>query len=149
MESDKQLIGAAGEHLVLSRLLSKGMLAAQAPRGVRKVDILVNRLDDSAPSLIQVKSRSDKKTGGWLMNKKHEEIEDSDIYFCFVDFGQEQPCVYVIPGIEVAKVIRLNHSEWLATPAKSGSKHNDTDMRIIKNTEGWMDKYLEKWDLIC
>jgi hypothetical protein len=30
-KKDKNLIGAAGEHLVLSRLLSKGMLAAQAP----------------------------------------------------------------------------------------------------------------------
>ena len=28
---DKNLVGAAGEHLVLSRLLSKGILAAQAP----------------------------------------------------------------------------------------------------------------------
>ena len=28
--------GAAGEHLVLSRLLSRGMLAAQAPWGTRK-----------------------------------------------------------------------------------------------------------------
>jgi len=33
---DKQLVGAAGEHLVLSRLLTRGYLVAQAPRGVRK-----------------------------------------------------------------------------------------------------------------
>ena len=51
---DKNLVGAAGEHLVLSRLLSKGILAAQAPRGARKADILVNHLDGKPPCLIQV-----------------------------------------------------------------------------------------------
>jgi hypothetical protein len=49
---DKNLVGAAGEHLVLSRLLSKGILAAQAPRGARKADILVNHLDGKPPCLI-------------------------------------------------------------------------------------------------
>ncbi len=39
MASDKTLIGAAGEHLVLSRLLEQGVLASQAPRGTRKADI--------------------------------------------------------------------------------------------------------------
>ena len=58
MKSDKQLIGAAGEHLVLSRLLAQGLLASQAPRGVRTADILVNPLDDGKPLLIQVKTRS-------------------------------------------------------------------------------------------
>ena len=46
---DTSLTGAAGEHLVLSRLLSRGVLAAQAPRGARKADILVNFLDGGTP----------------------------------------------------------------------------------------------------
>ena len=49
MNRDKQLVGAAGEHLVLSRLLAKGILASQAPRGARKADILVNPLDGGRP----------------------------------------------------------------------------------------------------
>jgi hypothetical protein len=32
MKRDSQIIGAAGEHLVLSRLLNLGYLAAQAPK---------------------------------------------------------------------------------------------------------------------
>ena len=66
---DKQLIGAAGEHLVLSRLLTRGLLASQAPRGTRKADILVNPLDGGRPVLIQVKSTMGSKTRvGWHMN---------------------------------------------------------------------------------
>ena len=48
-KQDKSLIGAAGEHLVLSRLLANGFPAAQAPRGTRKVDILVNVIDGGEP----------------------------------------------------------------------------------------------------
>jgi hypothetical protein len=44
MKSDKNLVGAAGEHLVLSRLLEQGILASQAPRGTRKADILLTHL---------------------------------------------------------------------------------------------------------
>ena len=46
---DKSLVGAAGEHLVLSRLLSRELLASQAPRGTRKADVLVNPLDGGKP----------------------------------------------------------------------------------------------------
>ena len=56
---DKNLVGAAGEHLVLSRLLSKGILAAQAPRGARKADILVNHLDISWTYWITMKNGLD------------------------------------------------------------------------------------------
>ena len=58
MKRDKNLVGAAGEHLVLSRLLNLGYLAAQAPRGTRKADILVNYYEDIPPCLIQVKTRT-------------------------------------------------------------------------------------------
>ena len=55
---DKTLVGAAGEHLVLSRLLSRGLLASQAPRGARKADVLLNPLDGGTPRLIQVKTHT-------------------------------------------------------------------------------------------
>lgn len=155
-KSDTQLVGAAGEHLVLSRLLARGILAAQAPRGTRKADILVNHLDKKSSSLIQVKTRSGKGAdGGWHMKTKHEEISDSDMYYCFVDLGPEHPEVFVIPAKVVAKVVRESHAVWLATPGKNGKSHNDTDMRRIRKSygsnlksapDGWMDKYLENWD---
>jgi len=64
-----QLVGAAGEHLVLSRLLKQGILAAQAPQGTRKADIIVHPLDGGTPWLIQVKSRlKGSKDGGWKLD---------------------------------------------------------------------------------
>jgi hypothetical protein len=45
------------------------------------------------------------------------------------------------------------HEIWLKTPGKNGKPHNDTDMRRIGpkipgKIDGWMDEYLERWDLL-
>ena len=159
IKSDTQLVGAAGEHLVLSRLLARGVLAAQAPQGSRKVDILVNHLDEKASCLIQVKTRSGKGAadGGWRMDVKHEDIKDRDMFYCFVDLTELNPIVFVVPAVQVAKVVTEAHAKWLSTPGKKGQSHNETKMRLIKNSygmdlksapDGWMEKYLENWELI-
>ena len=69
-KNDTQLTGAAGEHLVLSRLLSRGYLAAQAPRGTRKADVLVNFLEgvglDVDPNMVsQPRQSSYVRTDDW------------------------------------------------------------------------------------
>ncbi len=158
INKDKQLVGAAGEHLVLSRLLARDLLASQAPRGTRKADILVNPLDGGKPRLIQVKTRSPiGKTLGWHMGVKHEAMSEKDLFYCFVNLDLLNPSVWVIPSKLVAKVVTDTHAEWLATPGQQGQKHNETDMRRIMNDfgknfksvkPGWMDKYLEAWDLL-
>lgn len=154
MKVDSALVGAAGEHLVLSRLLSRGFLAAQAPRGARKVDILVNFLDGGDPCLIQVKARSSGGDGGWHMSEKHESVTDPDIFYCFVDFTGINPTVHVIPSKVVADVLRKDHEVWLDTPGKQGQPHNPTAFRRLRpgclgQEPAWMDRYLENWELIA
>ena len=150
---DTQLTGAAGEHLVLSRLLSRGFLAAQAPRGTRKADILVNYLDGGTPCLIQVKSRQFGSDGGWHMSEKHETMIEPDLFYCFVDFEPEHPKVFVVPSQVVAEAIKSDHQIWLATPGRHGQAHNDTKMRRIRpNSNGkdskWLEEFAENWDLL-
>jgi hypothetical protein len=150
---DTTLTGAAGEHLVLSRLLQRSILAAQAPEGVRKVDILINFLEGGEPSLIQVKARQYGSDGGWHMGVKHEEMTQKNLFYCFVDFQPSNPTVHVIPSKVVAKALRKDHQIWLDTPGKNGKPHNPTDMRRLRpkmdgQKPGWMDEYLENWDLL-
>lgn len=150
---DKTLIGPAGEHLVLSRLLSRGFLAAPAPRGSRKVDILVNFIDGGEPFLIQVKSTMTGALNGWWLSQKHEEVRDQDLFYCFVDFRPDQPDVYVLPSQVVADHVKVGHAHWLQTPRRDGGAHTDTAGRRIDNKaqwdgrpEGWMLEFLERWD---
>lgn len=152
-KTDSNLVGAAGEHLVLSRLLSKGFLAAQAPRGTRRVDVLVNFLNGSEPCLIQVKSRSIGNDGGWHMSAKHEEMTEPDLFYCFVDLQPEHPIVFVIPSAVVAAVLKKDNEIWMQTPGRHGQSHNETSFRRLRpkclgQDPAWMDEYLEKWELI-
>jgi len=150
-KTDTTLTGAAGEHLVLSRLLQRGILAAPAPRGTSKVDILVNFLDHRTPVLLQVKSRQFGTDGGWHMSEKHESITGEDIFYCFVDFEPSSPTVHVVPSNVVAKAVRVDHQIWLNTPGRHGQPHKDTKLRRVKpvmggQNEGWMNRFLEAWD---
>jgi hypothetical protein len=158
MTSDKNLVGAAGENLVLSRLLSRGILASQAPRGTRKADILVNPLDGGAPLLLQVKTTLHTgKRAKWHMKEKHEDISDQDMFYCFVELGEKDSDVFIIPAKKVSQVIKASYKAWLKAPGKKGQVHNETVMRWITSkypwdvpgvTEAWMDEYLENWERI-
>jgi len=153
---DKNLIGAAGEHLVLSRLLSREMLAAPAPLGTRRADILVMPLDDSEPRLIQVKTQSGPELNKtWVLSVEQENETSDNFFYCFVDMNKEISKIYVIPSLTIATIIKEDYVTWLETPGKGGKKHNPTDMRTISYQykqelnsapAGWMDKYLENWD---
>ena len=155
---DYAVIGAAGEHLVLSRLLSRGIIAAKVPERTAKVDIVIHRSRPSGEldvaAAIQVKTRTRGGDGGWHMKAQHETWASTWLYYAFVDFEPEHPVVFVIPSRKVAAVIKHSHALWLARPGKKGQAHNDSVMRRIrpKYTHpvpgapgGWMEKYREAW----
>ena len=155
------LTGAAGEHLVMSRLLSRGYIAALAPQGVPNFDVVVTSLDGSHLCAFQVKTRWDKGSdGGWHMRPKHEDLTNDRIFYCFVDLGKQpsaQSAVYVIPSRVVATVVRQSHATWLDQPGKNGQPHKDSSVRRLLPDHtrlmgercpfalGGMDEYLENW----
>jgi hypothetical protein len=147
---DKTLIGPAGEHLVLARLLSQGFLASPAPRGTRKVDIIVNYIDGGNPKLVQVKTTMNQFRYGWVLSEKHEVIDDPDLFYCFVNFNGSLGEVYVVPAAEVAKAISDSHRTWLAGEGKDGSARKDSPVRnfgikMFGKSEDWLDEYKENW----
>jgi hypothetical protein len=159
MKIEKNLIGAAGEHVVLSRLLSRGILAAQSPFNAFKADILINPSNGGRPFLIQVKTRLtyERKLRSWLLSEKNETQSDSNFYYCFVDLGLIESKVYVVPSKKVASILTESHRNWIATPGKNGQARNDSGMRklrldysrvSLKSAKGlWIEKYLEDWDV--
>ena len=161
MARDYAVIGAAGEHLVLSCLLSRGVIAAKVPERTAKVDIVIHRSRPSGEldvaAAIQVKTRTRGSDGGWHMKAHHETWASTWLYYAFVDFEPEHPVVYVIPSRKVAAIIKHSHALWLARPGKKGQAHNDSTMRRIRPNythpvpgapDGWMEKYREAWNLL-
>lgn len=150
MASDKALVGAAGEHLVLSRLLSRGLLASAAPRGTEKVDIIVSNKDGKSSFRIQVKTTEGSLRNGWFLNVKHETQSEPDLYFCFVLLRPIDPEVYVVPSGVVSSAIIEDHRHWLEKPSRSGAPHKDSSMRRIRSQmplmrTNWLEDYREAW----
>ena len=165
MASQSTLLGAAGEHYVMSELLRRGYIAALAPQGVPNADIVVTDLEGARLCSIQVKARRDiGSDGGWHMNAKHEAARADRLFYCFVDFGKspsDHPIVHVLPSALVSEVLQRSHRKWLATPGKNGQAHKDGSMRrlmpdyprIFGATDnpypkGWLDSYRDGWHLL-
>lgn len=64
---------------------------------------------------------------------------------CFLLNGIEKPSFYIVPSINVAQSIKMEHENWRKTPGKDGGIHQDTNMRMFYDYE---DTYLNKWELL-
>lgn len=162
------LTGASGEHYVMFRLLSMGYIAGLAPEGAPNADIIVTDTKIKKSIAIQVKTLLKRGAdNGWHMKAKHENLKEDNLFYCFVDLSNDfntAPTIYVIPSKVVADVLYQVHRIWLATPGRNGCAHKETEMRrllpdysktikiehpIIKqHSNGWLDKYKEKWELL-
>lgn len=164
MVAASTVLGAAGEHYVMSLLLRHGFIAALAPVGVPNCDIVVT--DDIGDRLcaVQVKTRVDKGSdGGWHMSRKHESISSPGLFYAFLDFGKTltaPPVCYVVPSAVVADAVARSHATWLSQPGKRGQERKDGDLRRfmpdytkvgldIGRGPGWLDLYREAWHTLA
>jgi hypothetical protein len=162
MASQSTLLGAAGEHFIMSQLLRRGFIAALAPQGVPNADIVVTDVKGSRLCSIQVKTRRDIGSDrGWHMKAKHEKVIGGRLFYCFVDFGKssgDEPTIYVIPAKTVADVLQASHRAWLAAPGRNGRAHKDNVLRRLRPDyrlgrgfcyqSGWMDGYRDAWHIL-
>ena len=118
MKVDKQLIGAAGEHLVLSRLLQRGILASLSPFNAFKADILVNPLNGGSASYIQVKTTTKVNKSEWNVSEKDLKHNDKNMFYCFVELNSSPQRVFVIPARKVSQVLTTNARNifWALSP---------------------------------
>ncbi|MGE3624381.1 MAG: hypothetical protein AB7H77_11000 [Bdellovibrionales bacterium] len=165
MTSQSSLLGAAGEHFVMSELLRRGFIAALAPQGVPNTDIVVTDLEGHRLCSIQVKTRRHLGSdGGWHMKSKHEKILGDSLFYCFVDFGKttsDRPQLFILPSATIAEILKQTHIYWLNKPGKKGQAHKDTVMRRLlpdysrlygedptPYKAGWLEAYRDVWHLL-
>jgi hypothetical protein len=151
------MTGAAGEDYVLFQLHVRDLLAAQAPPNAYAADIVVFSPRMSVGSMIQVKTRTGGRDGGWHMAEKHESLRHPRLFYVFLDLQPATPVSYVLPSDVVAAAVTDSHRAWLAAPGARGQAHRDNKMRRIVPRflpppdtfpDGWMDQYRERWDYV-
>lgn len=125
--SSSSLLGAAGEHYVMSQLLRRGLIAVLAPVGVPTADIVITDDCGERACALQVKTRrAIGSDGGWPMKAKHEEIRSASLYYVFPSFpsdSRQLPDAFVIPSMIVADALFTAHRAWLARPGRGGVAH--------------------------
>ena len=160
MVSTSSLLGAAGEHYVMSQLLRRDFIAALAPTGVPNCDIIVTDEIGDRLCAIQVKTRRNLGSdGGWHMQQKHEKLRSERLVYCFVDFGtaaSHQPTTYVVPAAVVGVVLEQAHKAWLDQPGAKGQQRNDSTFRrflpdyshlgLSEYEAGWLEHYRNGWE---
>lgn len=160
-EVNSTILGSAAEHYVMSRLLRRNMIAALAPAGVPNCDIVVTDATGNRLCAIQVKARRNRgNDGGWHMKEKHEHLTSPQLFYVFVDFGDEigsHPSSWIIPSKVVADVVSRSHKVWLSQPGRHGKERKDSKMRRflpdyskhpMPERLGWLDPYSEAWALL-
>jgi hypothetical protein len=137
--------GIAGEYFVAAELSRRGYLAAVTIKNTKGVDILASNRDATKSVGIQVKTNQARKPE-WMLNKKIEGVDSTNLFFVFVLLNQlDQPQYYVVPFAEAARYASENHKQWLATPGKKGQPHNENSIRWFRDKDG---DYLGRWDLL-
>ncbi len=142
----KQTVGDAGEHYVLAMLLREGFIAAQAPRGLKDIDVLAHHPVTGNTCALQVKTKSSGKK--WVLGRKHERI-DHQLVFALVDFVASPPAIYVLPSFHVARAIRLDHWCWKYHGGNDGSMRFISDPMTYQcggTQPGWLEPYCNNWD---
>ena len=141
------LVGVAGEYFAAAELSRRGYIASITLRNTKGVDIIATNEAASKSVNIQVKTSSGSGRGGWILNKKAEEMSENNLFYIFVKIPKdnERPLFHIVPSKKLARSVKAGHKKWLDTPGKKGQKHQDTSMRYWQDDN---DKYLDRWDLL-
>ena len=161
----KNQIALAGEFAVLSQLSLKGFDANLTLGNTKGVDILLSHPETGTMRRLEVKTHSHNRSyyskevgqivSKWSMNEKHEHMNDSDLFFCFVSIQNSSNVFkfYIIPSAVVAEYVKWSHAFWL----KNNKKRVDTPMRTFQlgscayeyqHNIPLAEDYENNWDLL-
>ena len=157
----KNELALAGEFLVLAHLSSKGYVATLTLGHTKSIDILLTNQETGKLFKVEVKTTSNGTTGSrhfgnnieWMMDMKHEKIDDKNLFYCFVQLegGKlDKPRFFIVPSNKVAKFVKDDDAYYNRLPHRRPVKQ--TAMRLFKigiddNSRGLpANNYENKWD---
>lgn len=161
----KNQISLAGEFAVLSQLAIHGFDANLTLGNTKGVDIILSDPDTKKMRRLEVKTHShnrpytSKDVGyiacQWRMSDKHEQLNDEDLFFCFVSIQDhsEQFEFYIVPSAVVRDFVTNSHRYWLS----GKSSRRDNPMRTFQlgsNQHEYtkpmpmIEDYRRRWDLL-
>src|ERR1035438_5089663 len=72
----------------------------------------------------------------WMMNKKHEKINEPALFYCFVHIVDLKKGkifrFFILPCKIVVEYVKQEHQYWRKAKQKEGRSVKDTDMRLLR-----------------
>lgn len=159
--NDYNITGSAGEYYVAAEIAKRGAVATLTLKNTPRIDVLASNPLKGTFANIQVKTRSQRNTQGWLLSgniEQHSDIQNHFIIFVHLKSLNQLPEYYVIPYNEFAAFSRKKYKRWLSQKGRNGQKHNDNNVRNFKpdrvNSSFYRQdallgmKYKDKWELL-
>jgi hypothetical protein len=147
-------VSLAGEFAVLSQLALKSYDANMTLGHTKAVDILVSDPDAKNGRMYKLEVKTNHRSirkkpklskvhgrtvSEWIMHKKHEELKNLDLFYCFVNIGKPTDGTstnefkfYVVPSAVVARYVKEEHALWLRARKRKRKKPKDNDMRMFR-----------------
>jgi len=132
--------GLAGEFYAMHRLFLEGYEATLTLGNTKGVDILLYNPKNEKQFKVEVKTSTTKSYEklfdgefyGWIMHKKHEDLSDENLVYCFVyiDKDTKESKIFLVPPNIVAKYVKEQHQKWLDKDREKEVK--DTPMRKFR-----------------
>ena len=143
-------INLAGEFYAMHCLFRQGYDPALTLGNTKGIDILMYNPKNNKQYKIEVKTsrttKNEKLFGGknlnWRMDKKHEELMDSKLTYCFIYLSRDIkliPRIFFVASEEVAKYVRWEHEYWLQSDHKKPVR--DITMRAFRILLNEVDKW--------
>lgn len=145
------LSGVAGEHYAAAELARRGFLVTLTRGNAPGIDILAYMPSTKRTVACQVKATdgSKKGPGQWILTPKDEDVSTlRSEFFIFVYLPPEMkpPHYTIVLSLEVARRVRAEFEQWLATPGRNGQQRAATNgVRMFFDKSG---EHRERWDLI-
>lgn len=147
------LIGNAGEYYVVAELLSRGVVAAMAPRNAPGFDVLATKGDGTVR--IRVKSKRSQYTD-WQWGIKKDgcifrNLGGKDDFTILVNLAPDRAdlAFWIVPTLILDQWLRDDFATWLATPGAKGQQRSaDNAKRHINfpRFEQRLIPFRENWD---
>ena len=145
MKPGANSIALAGEFATLSQLALRGYDANLTLGRTKNVDILVSAPTSGRMYKLEVKTSGYRSARGhagkrsrlfgsnfeWMMNKKHEQVIDPSLFYCFVNIAGAEGTsfrFFIVPSRTVARYVEEQHRYWL----DQDPTHKDSDMRTFR-----------------
>ena len=172
----KNSVALAGEFATLSQLALHGYDASMTLGNTKNIDILVFDPRTNKTYQIEVKTNLESRKGrtnskffgkfvtSWQMNKKHEDIVNPQLFYCFVHINTNRANspkdtfrYFIVPSDVVAEYVQKEHHAWLeADPSHRTSERRTFRIGVTKDGNiksrvppaPLAQDYEDKWELL-